>query len=74
MESQFFYPEPQGGSEDGSHSIFRAVGGLATGATASKAQLYEVAGGELRLVCVRPSGAASKEACSAGTPGAPNGR
>jgi hypothetical protein len=62
-----FRPEVQGFSADGSKVLIAAKGKLTADAGTAK-QLYEVDGAVTRLVCVLPSGLASKSACSAGTP------
>jgi hypothetical protein len=65
--------ELQGTSADGTRAFFRSNDVLASGGAKGKEQLYEAHEGSLSLVCVRPSGAASKVACSAGTPPFTNG-
>jgi DNA-binding beta-propeller fold protein YncE len=68
VEPSEFFPHPQGASQDGSCSIFRAAGKLTADAASKKTQLYESCGGAaLRLVCILPGGEASGESCSAGT-------
>lgn len=61
-----FKPEVQGFSTDGLKAFFVAAGKLTNNAT-TDTQLYEAEeGGTLRLVCILPSKAAFKGACSAG--------
>jgi hypothetical protein len=64
-----FETEMQGRSQDGSHVIFRATDKLTSKGTVGKKQLYDFFAGELRLVCVLPNGAGTKQHCSAGTAG-----
>jgi hypothetical protein len=65
--------ELQGTSADGTTAVFRSNDVLAPGGAKGKEQLYAAREGGLSLVCVRPSGAASKVDCSAGTPPFANG-
>ena len=55
-----YFPEVQGFSADGKRSIFSANGKLTNNASSSNIrQIYELVGGTLRLVSIRPNGAAS---------------
>jgi len=78
-----FYPELEGFSAAGGHTIFRARGQLTADAApcpggeggACPRQLYDVYDGAAHLVCVLPSGQPSHEECWAGGNGVlPNGR
>jgi hypothetical protein len=62
-----FRPEIQSFSADGSKAFFRTPGMLTANASATNPQVYEQSGGQLRLVCILPNGAASKTNCTAGS-------
>ena len=70
----YFNPELQGTSTDGKQAILRVQDKLATAGPPEAIgggtwQTYYASGGQLRLVCVLPSGAASGHNCSGGTGG-----
>jgi hypothetical protein len=65
-EAKEFRPELQGFSADGSRAIFVAPGKLTSNAVAAS-QLYEVGPFGVQLVCILPTEAPLKTACSAGT-------
>jgi hypothetical protein len=64
-----YAPELQGVSGDGSHAVFRVEAKLTAGAKAGILNTYDASGGELRLACILPGGAASNFDCSAGSAG-----
>ena len=70
-EENRLYPEVQGVSEDGSHTVFRVNEALnGTGAVEGlegRWQLYENAGGVVRLISVLPNGTAYAGNSSAGS-------
>jgi hypothetical protein len=67
VDGHDFEIELQGVSMDGSHAIFRAGDALTAAASAKQKQLYAVAGGAMRFLCVLPGGTPSKVPCTAGT-------
>lgn len=67
-----FWPEVQGTSADGSHTVFRANAKLAidegpAAANTNVQQLYEYVAGKLRLVSVLPNGEANTSPSSVGS-------
>jgi DNA-binding beta-propeller fold protein YncE len=62
-----FAPELQGVAEEGGAVLLRAEAKLTEDAAAGKFQVYISAGGQMRLICILPSGLPSGQACSAGT-------
>jgi hypothetical protein len=68
MPTEELVPDLQGFSADGNVALVQANGKLTNNASTVR-QLYEAAEGGLRLVCILPSGKASKEPCSAGAGG-----
>jgi len=75
-EAQYYWPELQGFSADGSHTVFRANGTLTAEAPdlgvggftgPSFGLLYEQTEGTIRYLCVLPDGTPWMAPCSAGT-------
>jgi hypothetical protein len=67
ITQESFYPEPQGASADGGAAIFRINDKLTPDAALGPWQAYYARGGELKLLCVLPSGSPSGGNCSGGT-------
>jgi hypothetical protein len=58
----------QGYSADGSKAVFQVANVLTPDAASGVQQTYYASGGQLRLVCILPSGIPSGKSCSAGSP------
>ncbi len=69
VEVKLFFPELQGTSADGGKAILRVEDKLTSDATGGVFETYYASKGELQLLCILPSGVASKGNCSAGTGG-----
>jgi len=74
VDAFHFLPDLQGLSADGSAAFFRAEGKLTPNAASGRPLVYESSGGVLRLVCLLPGGAVSKEGCAVGTSNGTDGR